>query len=198
MNQTSSPSNAQVLALREEFDRGFSQAPRLGTGNLEKMLAIRLGDGSYAIRIADISGLYVDRRIMPLPTRIGAFLGVAGFRGQIAAVYDLAALLGYVRHTPPRWLILLRGREPVALVFDAFEAHFAVLPEQILRTDQAAAVAPDAARRHLNDAVRTAHALLPIINLQSLLEDIRRQGRLTMTPGAMKPGTITQGAINHE
>jgi chemotaxis signal transduction protein len=198
MNPTSPASNAQLLALREEFDRGFSQAPCMEMGSLEKLLAIRLGDGSYAIRIAEISGLYIDRRIMPLPTRVGTLLGVAGFRGQIAAVYDLAALLGYVRQTPPRWLVLLREREPVALVFDAFEAHLAVLPEQILRTDQAAAAAPDAARPHLNDAVRTEHALLPIINLQSLLKDIRRQGHPSMTQGAMKLGAIKQGAINHE
>ncbi|EJL90872.1 chemotaxis signal transduction protein [Herbaspirillum sp. CF444] len=175
MSQAKATSHAQLLALREEFDRDFTQAPSPENGSIEKLLSIRVGAGSYAMRVADIGGLYVDRRIVPLPSPVGALLGMAGFRGQIAAVYDLAVLLGYVRQTPPRWLVLLREREPVALAFDAFDAHLAVRSEHIFLADQVAAVAPAAARPHLNDAVRTEHALLSIINLTSLLKNIRDQ-----------------------
>jgi len=188
MNQANATPNAQLLALREEFDHAFTQTTRLETSSLEKLLVIRIGGDNYAIRITDIIGLYVDRRIMPLPSPVNALLGVAGFRGQIAAVYDLAVLLGYVRQAPSRWLVLLREHEPVALAFDAFEAHLAVPSEQIFLSDQAPAAVPAAARRHLNDAVRTEHALLSIINLPSLLKDIRRQGHPSMR----------QGVINHE
>jgi len=188
MSQANVAPNAQLLALQKEFDHGFTLAPRMETGSLEKLLVIRIGDAKYAMKITDIGGLYVDRRIMPLPSPVGALVGMAGFRGQIAAVYDLAVLLGYPRKTPPRWLVLLREREPIALAFDAFEAHLAVPPEQIFVTEQAAAPVPSVVRPHLNDAVRTEHALLSIINIPSLLKDIRRQRHPSMK----------QGVINHE
>jgi chemotaxis signal transduction protein len=188
MSTATTDSNAQLRALREAFDLGFAQAPHALANSPEKLLAIRLNGAGYAVRVAEIGGLHLDRRIMPLPTQIPELIGMAGFRGQITPVYDLAALLGYARQTSPRWLILLRQRETVALAFDAFEAHFAVAPEQILRTQQTTSTAPDAARPHLNDAVRTETALLPIINLSSLLETIRRQGDLS----------ARKGALNHE
>jgi chemotaxis signal transduction protein len=185
MNPANSDSNSQLRALREAFDLSFAQAPHALASSPEKLLAIRLNDARYAVRIAEIGGLYVDRRIMPLPTQVPELIGMAGFRGQIAPVYDLAALLGYARQTSPRWLILLRQRETIALAFDAFEAHFAVAPELVLRTQQAADAVPNAARPHLNEAVRTEHALLPIINLSSLLETIRRQGDLPARKGVL-------------
>ncbi len=157
-----------LLALRQEFDRSFAQAPRMETARAESFLAVRVGADAYALRVAEIGGLFTDRRIMPLPTPMPELLGVAGFRGQIAPVYDLAALLGYARQTAPRWLILARLREPVALAFDTFEAHFSALPERII-----AAEGKGAGRRHLGSAVRTDDAVRPIIQLQSLLEDIQ-------------------------
>ena len=125
---------------------------------------------------------------MPLPSPVAALLGMAGFRGQIAAVYDLAALFGYQRQTPPRWMVLSREREPVALAFDAFEAHLAVPMQQISLSNGTGTVLQDASRMYVDDVVRTDQVLYPIINLPSLLEDIRRQGQ---SPNR-------HGAINHE
>lgn len=184
MNPANADTNPQLRALREEFDLGFARATQVQTGSPEKLLSIRLGGASYVIRIAEIGGLFVDRRIMPLPTDVPELLGVVGFRGQIAPVYDLSALLGYARQTSPRWLILLQQRETVALAFESFDTHFSVRPEQILHAQQTAASVPDAARQHLSDAVRTEHALLPIINLSSLLETIRQQNNLLPIKGS--------------
>lgn len=175
MSRTNLSLSQTVLALRQEFDLSFAQAPRVATGSLENLLAIRVGGDAYAIRIAEIGGLYADRRIMPLPTLVPELLGVAGFRGQIAPVYDLGALLGYARQAPPRWLILVRLREPLALAFDAFEAHFAVLPERIVSTSSDTPAESGAAHPHLCDAVRTDDTVRPIIHLQSLLDDIQRR-----------------------
>jgi chemotaxis signal transduction protein len=170
--------------LRQEFDRSFAQAPRVEIEHVEKLLAVRLGNDPYAIRLAEIGGLYADRCIMPLPTPVPALLGIAGFRGQIAPVYDLAALLGYARQAPPRWLILTQLRDPVALAFDAFEAHFVVPAEQIVKTPDETSAAPAATRPHLSEVVHIDGAARPIIHLQSLLENIQRQGNLPIRPGS--------------
>ncbi|PRC95176.1 chemotaxis protein CheW [Solimicrobium silvestre] len=176
MNQayrSNSPSkSADALAMRREFDLGFAQAPHVQKEALLNFLGIRLGDDAFAIRVSDIAGLHADRRIMPMPSPVPALLGVAGFRGLIAPVYDLAALLGYKCKTPPRWLILIRLGEPVALAFEHFEVHFSAEPGSIISAPQLAVSIPDNARVHRYDAVRADDAIRPIIHLQSLLAPI--------------------------
>lgn len=167
-----------VLALRREFDGSFAQAPRLEREPLEGLLAIRLGGDPYAVRVSEISGIHADRRIMPLPTPVPELLGVAGLRGQIAPVYDLAALLGYARASSPRWLMLLRGapqRPCVALAFDTFEWHFSVSMRHIVSEPGTRTAHPGTAQVHLADAVCTDEVVRPIISLPSLLQVI--QGR---------------------
>jgi len=176
MIRTNSDLRETVLALRQEFDLTFAQAPRMETEQRENLLAIRIGDDPYAIRITEIGGLHADRRIMPLPTPMPELLGVMGFRGKIAPVYDLATLLGYARPSSTRWIVLLKSVEPVALAFDAFERHFAVSQLQIIseKTDMPAETG---ARPHLFDAVRSDDVVRPVIQLQSLLAAIQKRAQ---------------------
>ena len=165
-----------VLALRQEFDRSFAQAPRLEREPLEGLLAIRLGGDPYALRVSEIGGIHTDRRIMPLPSPAPELLGVAGLRGQIAPVYDLAALLGYARASAPRWLILLRSapQQPcMALAFDTFERHFSVSVRHIVSGSGARAASTGAAQAHLTDVVSTDEVVRPIIALQSLYQEVQ-------------------------
>lgn len=176
MTPAAAPLSQAVQALREEFDSAFAQAPQPAGAAHHSMLAIRVGAEPYALHLEQIGGLYADRRIMALPTPVPSLLGVTGFRGQIAPVYDLAALLGHARTAPPRWLVLVRGGQPLALAFDQFESHFSAAPEQIMR----ASAAPG--RPHLCDTVQGAQALRPVIQLTSLRDDIQRQADLALRP----------------
>ncbi len=164
-----------ALTLRQAFDLSFARAPREEIGQRESLLAIRMGGDPYAVRLGEIAGLHVDRRIMVLPTPVPELLGVAGFRGQIAPVYDLASLCGHARAASTRWLILLRGREPVALAFETFEMHLSVVPEQIVSTPDGIQAAKRATNTHLRNAVRCDGAVRPIVHLQSLLGDIQQR-----------------------
>jgi purine-binding chemotaxis protein CheW len=165
--------DARLSALREEFDNSFARAPNTGTALAENLLAIQLGGIAHALRVAQIGGLFVDRHIVSLPSPSTELLGVAAFRGQLAPVYDLAAMLGYTRHTTSRWLVLLRLQEPVAFTFDAFDVHIAAPPEDILRSDSN--LQQQSRRAHISEAVRTANGILPIIDLVSIVDNIKRQ-----------------------
>lgn len=172
---TTPPIQTQAHALRQEFDATFAAAPRTGVETPQSFLAIRLGGDPYAIRIADISGLHVERRIMALPTPVAQLLGLAGFRGQVAAVYDLASLCGYARAVSQRWMVLLRAQEPIALAFETFDMHFLALPHQLVHTQEAGTAANRVASAHLQGAVRQGDVVRPIIQLQSVLADIRQR-----------------------
>jgi len=175
------PMPSDALALRREFDASFAQAWRSETPPPQNLLAVRVGGDPYAIRVDEVAGLFVDRRIVPMPTPLSEFLGMAGFRGQIAPVYDLAALLGYRPRTPPRWLILVRFRHPVALAFEAFDEHLAVAPDQVV-TLVAHETPGRASRAHVFEALRVGDAVHPVIQLQSVIEQVQQRVDATRSP----------------
>ena len=171
--------DATVLALRREFDDSFASAPRSATQPLQSLLAIRLGGDPYAIRVCEIGGLHADRRVTPLPTDVPELLGVTGFRGLIAPVYDLAAMCGYARANAPRWLVLLQQREPLALAFETFEMHFSVAPQSIVAAQVGDSAAPGTmARQPMADAVHHGGCVRPIVQLPSLLANMAQRRAL--------------------
>jgi purine-binding chemotaxis protein CheW len=176
MNQIERSSDSQdgAWSMRREFDRGFSKPAHHKTSTLQNYLGIRLGDDPYAIRVNDIAGLYADHPIMPLLSQSPSLLGLVGLRGQIVPAYDLASLYGYVRKTAPRWMILLRLKEPVALAFEHFDMHFSADITDIVPATKAISNTSDYAKNQGHDAVYDATTIRPIIQLQSLPDPIRR------------------------
>ena len=166
--------NEAVLRLRREFDLSFAQPGRVESIDTEQLLAVRIGGDPYALRVAEIGALLVDRRIVALPGPMPELLGVAAFRGQIAPVYDLGALLGYPRRSGQRWLVLARHAHPLALTFDSFDAQLSATAERIvtLAGDRAADVMQASAPRQ---AVQDGDTLRPIVALAALIEDIQRR-----------------------
>jgi len=178
MNEAMPVLSETAAALRREFDRSFASAPITEIARLENMLAVRVGGDAYAIRVAEIGGMYADRRIVPLPSAMPSLLGMTGFRGQLAPVYDLAVLLGYPPRTAARWLVLVRGRHSVALAFDTFEAQLVVPPERVVALS--AAGNEPASRPHVRGAVAQGDgSVRPVLDLPSVLGDIQQRVEAT-------------------
>nr|BFE56992.1 hypothetical protein GCM10020063_015180 [Dactylosporangium thailandense] len=124
----------RLAELREEFDRSFADPPRSAVAGHDDLLAIRAGGVRYALRLTQAAGLFPDRPVTRLPGPLGALLGVAGFRGAIVPVYDLAAVLGTGGTaagsadggTGPRWLVLAAGQPAVALAFTELDGHLRI------------------------------------------------------------------------
>ncbi|HEX7645279.1 MAG TPA: chemotaxis protein CheW [Burkholderiaceae bacterium] len=173
--------------LRREFDDAFARAPRTEAASLHNLLAIRLAGEGYVLRVAQIAGLYVDKTVSPLPTPLPELKGLAGFRGRVAPVYDLASLVGYpaAPAVPSmRWLVLARADEPLALAFEAFEAHFSIAQADIVRAPGAALKVAPALRPQVFDAVRFGAAMRPVIDLVSIIDTIRRRCAAPAQPGS--------------
>lgn len=161
MSRTSS----KVDDLRREFDAAFA-APYAAPAARVDLVALRAGTLACAVRTAEVEGVAPFRGVAPVPCGEPAFLGVAGVRGAIVPVYDLAALAGGGAARAPRWLLLSGGAEPVALAFDEMEGYLRVGRDDLV----AAAVGAAAA-----EAVRAGASLRPVVSLASVLKDLRRR-----------------------
>lgn len=124
MNQVEHAVSRRAVALRDAFDRSFAEPARTGVGEMVDFISIRLGGELHAVRMTDIAGLHAGLKVTPAPTAVPQFLGLAGLRGVLTPVYDLAALLGHSA-AAGRWVMLASGRE-LAFAFEAFDRHFRV------------------------------------------------------------------------
>src|SRR5438105_10269949 len=96
----------RAAELRLAFDRGFGEPFEFDTTVRTDLLAIRVGAEACAIRVGEIAGLFVDRKITKVPGGDPALLGIAGFRGIILPVFSLQRLLARSGAAPPRWLVI--------------------------------------------------------------------------------------------
>jgi len=123
---------SRLTELRTAFDRSFAEPLRSHDVAMVELLAVRAGGRPYALRLSQTSGMYPDRPVTALPGPLPALLGVAGFRGGILPVYDLAALLGHPAGDRPRWLVLAAGHPPLAFALGELDGHLRVAADTIL------------------------------------------------------------------
>jgi chemotaxis signal transduction protein len=160
--------NNRAAALRAEFDQSFASAPHADAAAVEDLLAIGIDGDPYLLRLAEVSGLYADKRLMWLPSSVAELLGIAGFRGTVLPVYDLGMLLGKPRAVAPRWTVVdANGR--VGLAFDALSGFLRAPPETIVPD------AREARGRHVRDVLK-GDMIRPIVDLTSILQTLDRGG----------------------
>ncbi len=157
--------------LRLAFDQSFAAAPQAELLEFEDLLAIGVDGDHYAIRLSEISGLFVDKTVARLPSPLSQLRGIAALRGALVPVYDLRALLGYSAGESPRWLVVA-ARTPVGLAFDAFDSHL-----RMPSTAIAAAESAEHSRQHIREVLRSEERAWPIVSMASLIEAIARLAR---------------------
>jgi chemotaxis signal transduction protein len=160
-----------AATLRRHFDEAFAAPASPITEPLEDLLAIRVGSDPYALRLSAIAGLHLGVKIVPVPSPVAQLLGIAGIRGMMVPVYDLAALLRYPPEANSRWFVLARAPQPVGFAFETFESHL-----QVSQASLAGSNGEDSGTagtlQHMRGTARAAGALRPIIHLASMLEMI--------------------------
>lgn len=158
----------RAAALRHDFDRAFAEPVHLDTTVREELLAIRVGGQGCAIRLSEVAGLHVGKKVTRVPGAAAALRGIAGFRGTLLPVYDLHMLLGHPVAQSPRWLVIAQAA-PVALAFEAFERQLRVSREEILPQ-----ATPAGTPGHAREVVRTGDFVGPILHLPSVLDAIKK------------------------
>lgn len=173
MNGHELPVAERAAELRRVFDRSFAEAPGSAVIDYENLVAIRVTDDPYAIRVAEIAGVFAGKRFTPLPGSLPELLGIAGFRGAIVPVYDLAMVLGHSRSRAgaPRWLVLA-AQLPVGLAFDRFDGHLRVGRETVSPAKNL-----EANQDVVRELVGGAAFGRPIVRVAAVLEAIGRRLR---------------------
>jgi chemotaxis signal transduction protein len=159
--------STRAQALRETFDRGFAHLAAAGGDTFEGVLTIRVCGEPYAVALGEVHGLFVDRKIVPLPARCSESMGITCLRTGIVAVYSLRAFLGYPpAEVPARWLISAGERQPFALAFERFEAYARVPHSEFL---SAPATSRDG---HIQGTATIGGERRSIISLRSIAQSI--------------------------
>lgn len=171
------PIGHRAEQMRRDFDRRFAELPCIRETAHVDLLGIRLCGDPYALRLADVVGLFADKRLTRWPCHESAFLGIAGFRGRLLPAYDLGALLGYPpASTGLRWLVLAAA-SPVALGFDGLDGCLRLPGASIARPPPT-----EVARPHVHELVRLptdnapqgSPVLRPLVDLASALAAVRQ------------------------
>ena len=160
----------QAAALRRAFDRSFAEPNRPPLAKTTDLLAIRLGGDPWAVPLADIAGLHSGKRITPLPGGPSSLLGIAGFRGNVVAVYDLPALIGQAPLAAPRWLLVAAERR-VAFAFGELDGHVRVETKQLLP------LGPEGGAAWAKGFVLTEEQHRPLLHLPALLAGIAQRSK---------------------
>ena len=153
--------------MRESFDRAFALPAQYTDTAIENLLLIKTGTDPYGIKIAEIAGLFCDKKIEPVPSPYRAFLGLAGVKGSVVPVWDLGELLGNgAAPNKPRWFVIVAGTPAWALGFTDFEGCI-----KIPRSDLCPM--PGQRASHLPETCRMAGGARPVLSLPSLKEVVQ-------------------------
>lgn len=145
--------------LRHAFDNSFALPPPSTEDDLVDLLAVTADGEALAVPLNAMAGLTADRAVTPVPGSPPNLLGVAGLRGHLVPVYDLARIRkpGGARKTG-RWMVLAAGAPAFAVAVDRVDCHLRVPRNAIAAPADGAATA----------VVHTADGPRPVVDLTAV------------------------------
>ena len=168
---TSGPPAAR--ALRQAFDARFAEPPPAEPGERVRLIVVTLGGDPVALRLSELAGISAVSKLVHLPGGAPAFLGIAGARGRVVPVFDLAALAGAGAALRARaWIALATEPALVGLCFDAIDGYL-----EAGIADLSAAVAGARGGLHVREIVRRGGALVRVVDVPSALSALRAAAR---------------------
>jgi purine-binding chemotaxis protein CheW len=152
--------------LRRMFDREFALPLGAERESQIDLLAVRIGGQPYAVRLSEISGVFAARPSVGAPSSVPSFIGLAGVRGSIVPVFDLAILLGYAQSSAPRWLVLVAQ---MGFAFDVMEGH--------VRAPASALAREQSQSKHANEVIAVSGQSRPLVQLAAVVEAVTKKER---------------------
>jgi chemotaxis signal transduction protein len=162
--------SALLERLRDDFDKSFAKAARSATVDEIEILGLGVGDGAYAVRLADVAAVHEIGAITRVPGRRPGFDGLTTAQGQLVAVYDLARLVAAPGASRARrWLLVARADAEVGFAVDAVEGYRRVASERVVP-----AAGKDAAGSAVRSAIDEVSGPRLLVDLEALVAELRR------------------------
>ncbi len=160
--------------LRSSFDRSFQEPIARPAEAPLLLLAIRVANGAFALRVDELAAVSRIEKIVPIPCHTAALSGFTGIGGGLVAVYSLAVLLGYSQagNQFERWVVLCREQPAVGIAFSQIEGNL-LLPRSDLRPS--ASGAPRYAVASIGSGT-DARWVLSVADIWKFLAGVHKEG----------------------
>lgn len=131
--------------LRLDFDALFAAPPPEVAEDSVALISLRLSGAPYALRLEEVSGLHRDRKIVWVPGGAPTLKGLAGIRGKLVPIFDLAAILGH-QGEEGRWVVLYGQEETMGFAFSVLEGYLTLPRTALARAEQSSILVTDVAK----------------------------------------------------
>jgi purine-binding chemotaxis protein CheW len=173
---TEAAQSPALARLREDFDLAFAEAPPQRVDKPVGLLAVEVGGHPYALSLAEIGGLVQNRRLWPGLGAAPGYLGLAGLKGALLPVWDLAQILGRstgltagsTAKLSAAWLAVVAGESPWAVAFGRFDGYLSPEPG-----DLRPYAGEGPTQGFLEQAYVAGDLLRPVIRLASVLDAVK-------------------------
>jgi len=157
-----------AASLKRQFDESFTRPIAGEAPPAAGIIGVRIGGDRYAVRAGEVRDIARSQGVTPVPSGARGLLGIAGLRGRVVPVFDLAELLGYPGLArAPAWLLLHGAAEPIAFAVEHFDGYSVVA-----KGDVYAAEGGGIARAHVVEVARVGSATRPVIRLESMRREL--------------------------
>jgi purine-binding chemotaxis protein CheW len=155
------------------FDESFASAPGSEQQPLVPLIAILVSGDPAVLRARDILGIAKVKRILPFPSVFAEVIGIAGMRGVVVPVFDLAKLLQMpTAQGRTDWLVLANRESPIAFAFEKFEGQVEVSPAAIFSAETPSGADGPTLLARVGSSIR------PVVEVPHLVEEIRKRAGL--------------------
>jgi purine-binding chemotaxis protein CheW len=113
---------SSATQMAREFDATFARPWPQAPHEPDRYLALRIVDERYAVNLLEVRAVLPVRRIVAMPSKLPALLGLSSVRGEVVPVYSLAKLL-QLGQDDARWLLLFAGKERVAFAVSGIDGY---------------------------------------------------------------------------
>ena len=134
-----------------------------------KILAFRIGDENYAVRMIDMQEVLTMHEITIVPRAPSHLMGITSLRGKVIPVIDLRIRLGIKAPDPenPRILVLSGEGQPVGIKIDSIIGMFMMNPDEIMPSLN---TLTEEESRFIDVVVSVEHRFVSILNLDEILK----------------------------
>lgn len=115
--------DARTVDLRRNFDDAFQAPPRGEAEATIDLLTVTIGEELLAVLVAHVAHVQAHPIIVSVPDAPRGCLGVAGHRGKLVAVFDLAQLLGHAATNTHGIMLISRANPSIGFAVSTVDRY---------------------------------------------------------------------------